>query len=97
MMAARKRHLGRMSLTLEQWSAQIADLAAKARSASGEQQLRIGRQMAALQQQRARYQANMDDTREASAGMLREMEKGATRIAGEFRRIYIQAASRFPG
>jgi hypothetical protein len=95
MMAARRRHLERMAATLDEWSGQIADLEAKARSAGGEQHLLIGRRIAALCERRAAYRAQMDATRDTSAGMLRGMRKDARRIAAEFRRIYIQSASRF--
>jgi hypothetical protein len=95
MIAARKRYLDRMSATLEEWSTQIADLQAKARSAGGEQQQLISRRIAALYEQRTGYLAHMNETRDTSAGMLRDMEKGAKRIAAEFRRIYVQSASRF--
>ena len=47
-MTTRKRYSDRMATTLKAWSAQITDLQAKARTADGEQQAWIGRQVADL-------------------------------------------------
>jgi hypothetical protein len=78
-----------MAATLKKWSAQIADLQAKARSAGGEQQTRIGRQVADLQQQRTEYAQQMRKTRDTSAAVFRDMRQGAERIAAEFRKTYM--------
>jgi hypothetical protein len=94
-MTTRKRYSDRMAATLKEWSAQIADLQAKARSAGGEQQARIGRQVAALQQQRAGYAEQMRKTRDTSEAVFRDMRQGAERMAAEFRKTYVQTASRF--
>jgi conjugal transfer/entry exclusion protein len=90
-----KRYSDRMAATLKEWSAQIADLQAKARSAGGEQQAQIGRQVAALQQQRTEYAEQMRKTRDTSEAVFRDMRQGAERMAAEFRKTYVQAASRF--
>jgi hypothetical protein len=95
MTAARRRYLKQMAATLEEWSGQIADLEAKARSAGGEQLLLVGSRIAALCERRAAYQAHMNGTRDTSAGMLGDMRESAERIAVEFRRIYVQSESRF--
>jgi ERCC4-related helicase len=94
-MTTRKRYSDRMAATLKAWSAQIADLQAKARSAGGEQQARIGRQVADLQQQRTEYAEQMSKTRDTRAAVFRDMRRGAERIAAEFRKTYVQATSRF--
>ena len=88
-MTTRKRYSNRMAATLKAWSAQIADRRAKARSAGGEQQARIGRQVAALQQQRTEYAQQMWKTRDTRAAVFRGMRQGAERIAAEFRRTYM--------
>jgi hypothetical protein len=88
-MRTRKRYSDRMAATLKKWSAQIADLQAKARSAGGEQQARIGRQVADLQQQRTEYAQQMRKTRDTSAAVFRDMRQGAERIAAEFRKTYM--------
>jgi hypothetical protein len=74
-MRTRKGYRDRMAATLEEWSAQIADLQAKARSAGDEQQ--------------------MGRTRDTGEAVFRDMRLGAERIAAEFRKTYVQAASRF--
>ena len=56
----------------------------------------IGRELTALRQQRRAYEAQMAATRGASAAVFRDIQRGAARIAGEFRRLYLQTASRFP-
>ena len=94
-MRTRKGYGDRMAATLEEWSAQIADLQAKARSAGGEQRARIGRQVAALQQQRAEYAEQMRKTRDTGEAVFRDTRQDAERIAAEFRKTYVQAASRF--
>ena len=88
-MTTRKRYSNRMAATLKAWSAQIADRRAKARGAGGEQQARIGRQVAALQQQRTEYAQQMWKTRDTRAAVFRGMRQGAERIAAEFRRTYM--------
>jgi hypothetical protein len=93
MLAARRRYLDRMAATLEQWAGQIAALQAAARRADGAQQPLLGRRIAALHERRAAYQARMIATRDTSAGMLRDMRKGAERIAAEFRRIHLQSVA----
>jgi hypothetical protein len=94
-MRTRKGYGGRMAATLEEWSAQIADLQAKARSAGDEQRARIGHQVAALQRRRTEYAEQMGKTRDTSEAVFRDMRLGAERIAVEFRKTYVQAASRF--
>jgi hypothetical protein len=96
MIAERKRYLEAMAATLEVWAVQIGDLQVKARSARGEQRVMIDRQIVALGQERLKYESRMNDTRDTSAGMLREMRKAAEPVAAEFRRLYVQTASRFP-
>jgi hypothetical protein len=94
----RKRYRARMAATLAGWSAQIVDLQAKARSAGGEQQARIGRQVAAFQRQWTEYaeQAErMAKTRGTSEAAFRDLRQGAERMAAAFRKTYVQAASRF--
>jgi hypothetical protein len=78
-----------MGATLKAWSAQIADLQAKARSAGGEQQARIGRQVDTLQRQRTEYAQQMWKTRDTRAAVFRGMRQGAERIAAEFRKTYM--------
>ena len=95
MNTTRKQDLQHMAATLEAWAGQIADLQAKARTAGAEQRLVVSGQIAALRQQRRAYEAQMADTRGASAAVFRDMQLGAERTAGEFRRLYLQTASRF--
>ena len=95
MATTRKQDLTRMAATLEAWAGQIADLQAKARTAGAEQRLLVGSQIAALRQQRRAYEAWMADTRGASAAVFRDMQLGAERVAKEFRKLYLQTASRF--
>ena len=94
-MTTRKRYSDRMATTLKAWSAQIADLQAKARTADGEQQARIGRKVADLQQQRTEYAEQMRKTRDTSEAVFRDMRQSAERMAAEFRKTYVQAAGRF--
>jgi hypothetical protein len=94
-MRTRKRYSDQMAATLKEWSAHIADLQMKARTAGGEQQARIGRQVAALQQQRTEYAEQMLKTRDTKAAVFRDMRRGAERMAAEFRKTYMQATSRF--
>ena len=94
-MTTRKRYSDRMATTLKAWSAQIADLQAKARTAGGEQQARIGRQVADLRQQRTEYAEQMRKTRDTRAAVFRDMRQSAERMAAEFRKTYMQATSRF--
>jgi hypothetical protein len=96
MATTRKQDLQHMAATLEAWAGQIADLRAKARSAGTERQLVMGGQLTALRQQQRAYAAQLADTRGASAAVFRDLQRGAERIAGEFRKLYLQAASRFP-
>ena len=96
MATTRKQDLQHMAATLEAWAGQIADLRAKARSAGTERQLVMGRQLTALRQQQRAYAAQMAGTQGASAAVFRDMQRGAERIAGEFRRLYLQTASGFP-
>jgi hypothetical protein len=84
-----------MAATLEAWAGQIADLQAKARTAGAEQRLLVSSQIAALRQQRRAYEAQMAETRGVSATVFRDMQRGAARTAAEFRRLYLQTASRF--
>jgi hypothetical protein len=94
-MTTRKRDSDRMAATLEPWSAQIVDLQAKVRSASGKQQAWIGRPVAALRQQRTEYAEQMRKTRDTSEAVFRNMRQSAERMAAEFRKTYVQAAGRF--
>ena len=94
-MTTHKRYSDRMAATLKAWSAQIADRQAKARSAGGEQQARIGRQVDTLQRQRTEYAQQMWKTRDTRAAVFRDMRQGAERMAAEFRKTYMQATSRF--
>src|SRR5215213_6738045 len=96
MVTTRKQDLMRMAATLEAWAGQIADLQAKARTAGAEQRLVVISQIAALRQQQRAYAAQMADTRGASAAVFRDLQRGAERIASEFRKLYLQTASRFP-
>jgi hypothetical protein len=95
MATTRKQDLTRMAATLEAWAGQIADLQAKARTAGAEQRLAMSDQIAALRQQRRAYEAQMADTRGASAAVFRDIQLGAERVAKEFRKLYLQTASRF--
>ena len=95
MATTRKQDLQHMAATLEAWAGQIADLQAKARTAGAEQRLLVSSQIAALRQQQRAYAAQLADTRGASAAVFRDMQLGAERTAGEFRRLYLQTASRF--
>ena len=88
-MRTRKRYRDRMAATLEEWSAQIADLQAKARSAGGEQQARIGRQVANLQQQRTGYAQQIWRIRDTRAAVFRNMQKSAEQMAAGFRKSYM--------
>ena len=88
-MTTHKRYSDRMAATLKAWSAQIADLQAKARSAGGEQQARIGRQVANLQQQRTEYAQQMWRIRDARAAVFRNMQKSAEQMAAGFRKSYM--------
>jgi hypothetical protein len=94
-MRTRKRDSDRMTATLEEWSAQVNDQQAKARTADGEQQARIGRPVAALRQQRTEYAEQMRKTRDTSEAAFRDMRQSAERMAAEFRKTYVQAAGRF--
>jgi hypothetical protein len=95
MATTRKQDLKRMVATLEAWAGQIADLQAKARSAGAEQQLVMGGQLTALRQRWRAYEVQMADTRGASAAVFRDMQLAAERMAEEFRKLYVQTASRF--
>ena len=88
-MTTRKRYSDRMAATLKAWSAQIADLQAKAGSAGGEQQARIGRRVDTLQRQRTEYAQQMWKTRDTRAAVFRGMRQGAERIAAEFRKTFM--------
>ena len=55
----------------------------------------VGSQITALRQQQRAYAAQMADTRGASAAVFRDMQRGAERMAKEFRKLYLQTASRF--
>jgi hypothetical protein len=88
-MTTRKRYSDRMAATLKAWSAQIADLQAKAHSAGGAQQARISRQVADLQQQGTEYAEQMSKTRDTRAAVFRDMRRGAERMAAEFRKTYM--------
>jgi len=96
MATTRKQDLTHMAATLEAWAGQIADLQAKARTAGAEQRLLVSSQIAALRQQQRAYAAQLADTRGASAAVFRDMQLGAERVAKEFRKLYLQTASRFP-
>jgi hypothetical protein len=96
-MRARKRYLGQMDSTLREWSLQIADLEWKGLSGEPEQRARVAGRVVALRQQRDAYEAGMSEIRDTNAGMFREGRSRAERLAAEFRRIYIQSASRFAG
>ena len=87
-MTTRKRYSDRMAATLKAWSAQIADRQAKARSAGGEQQARIGRQVANLQQ-RTEYAQQMWRIRDTRAAVFRNMQKSAEQMAAGFRKSYM--------
>ena len=95
MRSTRKQDLARMAAILEAWAAQIADLQAKARTAGAAQQLTISGQLIALRQQRRAYEMLLASTAGSSAAVFRDMLLGAERIAGEFRKLYVQASSRF--
>ena len=84
-----------MTATLKEWSAQVTDLQAKARTADGVQQAWIGRPVAALRQQRTEYAEQMRKTRDTSEAVFRDMRQSAERMAAEFRKTYVQAAGRF--
>ena len=95
-MATGRRHdLKRMVAMLEAWKEQIADLQAKARTAGAEQQLVMSGKIAALRQLRREYELQMADTRGASVAVFRDMQLAAERMAKTFRKLYLQAASRF--
>jgi hypothetical protein len=51
--------------------------------------------VAALQRRRTEYAEQMGRTRDTSEAVFRDMRRGAERIAAEFRKTYVQAASRF--
>ena len=95
MATTRKQDLKRMVATLETWTGQIADLRAKAHTAGAEQRLVMSGQIAALRQQRRAYEVQLADTRGASAAVFRDMQLAAERMAEEFRKLYVQTASRF--
>jgi hypothetical protein len=95
MATTRKQDLERMAATLEAWAGQIADLQAKAHTAGAEQRLVMSGQIAALRQQRQAYEVQMADTCGASAAVFRDMQRGAERTGEEFRKLYVQTASRF--
>jgi cytochrome c1 len=95
MRTTRGQDLARMTATLETWAAQIADLQAKARTAGAAQQLAMSGQLTALRQQRRDYEEQLANTAGASAAVFRDMLLAAERIAAEFRRLYVQASSRF--
>ena len=95
MATTRQQDLKRMAATLEAWAGQIADLQAEARSAGAERRQAMSGQLAALRQQRRAYEAQLADTRGASAAVFRDLQRGAERIAEEFRKLYLQTASRF--
>jgi hypothetical protein len=92
---ARRQYLDEMAATLGNWATQILDLQAKAQSAGDEQQFFVSRQMAALQRQRTEYAARMNDMRDMSGDGFTDMRKSTERMAAEFRKTYVQAASRF--
>ena len=52
-------------------------------------------QIAALRQRRRAYEVQMADTSGASAAVFRDMQLAAERMAEEFRKLYVQTASRF--
>ena len=96
MTTTRESFADRMAATLEAWSAQIADLQAKGCSAGGEQQARIGRQVADLQKHRTEYAQLMRKTlgpeRGRVSGTCGRVPSG---WRPEFRKTYMQATSRF--
>jgi hypothetical protein len=94
-MTTRKRYVDQMAATLLEWSAQIADLQWRAKSASAERQAQIGEQVAALRSRWAAYDQRQRTAKDMSAAVFRDMRGSADRIAAEFRKIYVQAASRF--
>ena len=94
MASTRKQDLKRMVATLEAWAGQIADLQAKAHTAGAEQRLVMSGQIAALRQQRRAYEVQMADTHGASTAVFRDMQLGAERMADEFKKLYVQTASR---
>ena len=95
MATTRKQDLKRMVATLETWTGQIADLREKAHRAGAEQRLVMSGQIAALRKRRRAYEVQMADTSGASAAVFRDMQLAAARKAEEFRKIYVQTASRF--
>ena len=95
MASTRKQDLKRMVATLEAWAEQIADLRAKAHTAGAGQRLVMSGQIAALRQQRRTYEAQMADTRGTSPAVFRDMQLAAAHMAEEFRKLYVQTASRF--
>ena len=94
-MTTHKRYSDRMAATITEWSTQIGDLQAKARSAGGGQQARIGRQVADLQQQRFEYAQQMRKVRDAGGAVFRDLRQRSERMTAEFRKTYMQTMSRF--
>ena len=88
-MTTHKRYSDRMAATLEAWSAQIADLQAKARSAGGEQQARISRRWPPCSSSRTEYAEQMSKTRDTRAAVFGDMRQSAERMAAEFRKSYM--------
>jgi hypothetical protein len=87
--------LRRMVVMLDAWKEQIADLQAKARTAGAEQHLVMSGKIAGLRQLRRAYELQMTETHGASAAVFREIQRTAEGMAENFRKLYLQAASRF--
>lgn len=94
-MTTRKKYTDQMAVTLLEWSAQITDLQWRAKSAGAERQAQIDQQVAALRSHWTAYEERQRTAKHMSAAVFRDMRAAAERIADEFRRIYMQATSRF--
>lgn len=94
-MVTRKKYIDSMAATLLEWSAQITDLQWRANSAGLERQDQIRQQIIALRSRRAAYEEQHRDAGKMSAAVFRDMRRAADGSATEFRKIYIEAVSRF--
>ncbi|MFO1069871.1 MAG: hypothetical protein U1E14_15240 [Geminicoccaceae bacterium] len=94
-MVARKRQVDLMSATLLEWSARITDLKWRATTASPLRQAQLAEQIGILRGHWQTYDGLVRDTANTSEAVFRDMVRAAAVIADEFRRIYVQASSRF--
>ena len=94
-MSTRDAYVAKMKAVLDEWSAELSKLEARAASAEADAKLRFQKQIEALREQREEARAKLRELESASDAAWRDMQRGAEAAWSSMNQAWRDAMKRF--